>query len=272
MCPACGRFYQGLAEGDAGGLASWTRPARFVAHCLLLETDEGLVLVDTGLGTQDLANPRRLGGLFTGLLRPRLEPEETALAQVRALGFSPADVRHVVVTHLDLDHAGGLSDFPDAQVHVFHREHAAAMAPTWRERERYCQAQWAHGPRWVLHEVDGERWHGFERVRPVPGLGDEVLMVPLHGHTRGHCAIAVKADDGWLVHAGDAYFFHGEMAPERRCPPGLRMFQSIVEMQRGARLANQARLRALANGPEAAGGGIRVFCAHDPVEFERFAR
>jgi glyoxylase-like metal-dependent hydrolase (beta-lactamase superfamily II) len=267
MCPHCERFYQGRIDGRPGGLEAWMRPARFVAHCLLLETNDGLVLVDTGLGTADLANPKRLGGVFNVALRPRLSPDETALAQVRAKGFSPADVRHIVVTHLDLDHAGGLADFPHAQVHVFHREHDAATAPTWRERMRYLGAQWAHGPRWVRHEVDGERWHGFERVRAIPGLGDDVLMIPLHGHTRGHCGVAVKGDDGWLLHAGDAYFFHGEMEPERPCPAGLRMFQTIVEMRRGERLRNQQRLRELANGSS----DVRVFCAHDPVEFERFA-
>lgn len=270
MCPACERFYQGRVDGAPGGLAAWTRPARFVAHCLLVESNDGLVLVDTGLGTHDLADPRRLGGVFNVALRPRLAPEETAIARVRALGFSPADVRHIVVTHLDLDHAGGLADFPHAQVHVFHREHDAAMAPLLRERMRYLAAQWAHGPRWVRHEVDGGRWHGFERARPVPGLGDELLMIPLHGHTRGHCAIAVKAEGGWLLHAGDAYFFHGEMETVRRCPPGLRLFQTLVEMQRGARLANQQRLRELAHAPDRP-EGLRVFCAHDPAEFARFS-
>lgn len=272
MCPACQRFLQGPQAGDAGMFDAWVRPARFVAHCLLLETNEGLVLVDTGLGLRDIAQPRSLGGLFTGLLRPVLDPSETAVEQVRARGWRPEDVRHIVLTHLDLDHAGGLADFPHAQVHVFHREHDAAMAPTWRETSRYLSAQWAHGPQWVRHEPDGERWHGFERVRAVPGLGDDVLMIPLHGHTRGHCAIAVRADEGWLVHAGDAYFFHGEMEGERRCPTGLRLFQTIVEMDRGARLANQGRLRELVHATRGTGEApIRAFCAHDPVEFERFA-
>jgi glyoxylase-like metal-dependent hydrolase (beta-lactamase superfamily II) len=58
---------------------------------------------------------------------------ETAYMQIKELGFNPQDVRHILVTHLDLDHAGGLSDFPEAKVHIFAPEFEAAMNPNWRE-------------------------------------------------------------------------------------------------------------------------------------------
>ena len=46
--------------------------ARMVCHCLLIETPrEGLILVDTGLGTGDLANKQRLGAAFLAVTRPR---------------------------------------------------------------------------------------------------------------------------------------------------------------------------------------------------------
>lgn len=32
-----------------------------------------------------------------------------------------------------------------------------------------------------------------------------VFLVPLEGHSRGHCGVAVKIKDGWLFHCGDAY-------------------------------------------------------------------
>jgi glyoxylase-like metal-dependent hydrolase (beta-lactamase superfamily II) len=44
------------------------------------------------------------------------------LEQVKQLGFSPRDVRHIVLTHLDSDHAGGLENFPEAHVHVLEAE------------------------------------------------------------------------------------------------------------------------------------------------------
>ncbi|MBV9756858.1 MAG: MBL fold metallo-hydrolase, partial [Alphaproteobacteria bacterium] len=115
MCPMGGR----LLDGKTAGLG----PAHLVCHCLLIETDAGLVLVDTGFGMQDVQNPRaRLPRFFTNLNNIRFDPQDTALARVKALGFRPLDVRHVVLTHLDFDHAGGISDFPLATVHVFATE------------------------------------------------------------------------------------------------------------------------------------------------------
>ena len=239
-----------------------------VCHCLLIETDQGLVLVDTGIGSADIAAPRqRLGRGFVAAVRPTLTPAETARSQVEAAGFAAEDVRHILVTHLDLDHAGGLADFPDARVHVLADEQTAAMTRAhWKERERYKAAQWAHDPEWHTYRPDGEAWFGFDCVRELDGLPPEILMVPLAGHSRGHAGIAVQGPNGWLLHAGDAYFYHGEMQAAPCCPRGLRAFQSLVALDNDRRKANQSRLRELANDADA---GVRVFCAHDPWEFER---
>jgi glyoxylase-like metal-dependent hydrolase (beta-lactamase superfamily II) len=166
-----------------------------------------------------------------------------------------------VLTHLDLDHAGGLPDFPQARVHLHRAELAAALTPRLRERQRYVSAQWAHGPYWQPHDADGEDWHGFSSVRAV---GDDVLLVPLAGHTRGHSGVAVRRPSGgWFLHAGDAYFFHGDKDRPRTCPPGLRTFQALMQVDRAARLANLERLQEL----HATRDDVAVFSAHDRVEY-----
>lgn len=266
MCPHGKR----LINGHGGLLEA----AEMCCHCLLIESADGLVLVDAGLGTGDIRNPAQLGLGFAAVTRPRLLLEETALHQVQALGFKPADLRHIVVTHLDLDHAGGLSDFPEAQVHVFKPEHHAAMErATLAEKGRYRPAQFAHRPKWVLHEIKGEQWNGFDSIRALPGSRDEILLVPLTGHTRGHCGVAVNAagagGSGWMMHCGDAYFYRDEVNPQHPyCTPGLRLFQNIVQIDGAQRRANQARLRELV---AARGKDVELFCAHDPVELARYA-
>lgn len=51
------------------------------------------------------------------------------------------------------------------------------------------------------------------------------------------------------------------------CTPGLRLYQRMMEKDRGARLQNQQRLRELCvTHPE-----VRVCCAHDPREFEHLS-
>ncbi len=237
-------------------------------HCPLIEGEDGLVLVDTGLGVEDCAEPRRLGPLFRLLTRPRLEVAETALRRVADLGFRVDDVRHIVPTHLDLDHAGGLADFPAATVHVHASELKAAKNPTWRERMRYRPSQLADVASWAPVEVDGEVWFGFSSVRALPRARDDVLLIPLPGHSRGHCGVAVRAETGWLLHCGDAYFHHSEVAPEGAVTPvGIRAFESLVNFDKAARLANLKRLRELAKEH---GDEVRLVSSHDPAELAAF--
>lgn len=239
-------------------------------HCLLIETPaSGLVLVDTGLGSVDYAKPTaRLGyGFVYGYARPRRDPSLAAVAQIRALGYRAEDVRHIVLTHMDLDHVGGLSDFPGAEVHLHAAELEAAMARRgFKARNRYMPAMWAHGPRFRPYAETGEPWFGFEAVRQLHGLPEELLLVPLFGHTRGHSGVAVDGGDGdgWMLHAGDAYFDPREVKqPRRQCAPKLALFQALVQTDRRSRLYNQDRLRRLcAEHPE-----VRVFSAHNPFEY-----
>ncbi|MWA05429.1 MBL fold metallo-hydrolase [Actinomadura sp. LD22] len=260
--PVAGRLVSGAA-----------RPlvfARQVCHCLLLETDDGLVLVDTGFGLGDTARPERLSRTFRFYSRPALDPDETAARHVERLGYAVGDVRHIVLTHLDVDHAGGLLDFPNAKVHLSAAELEAARRPlTAQERFRYHAAQWAHGPDWVPHSTAGDTWFGFSAVRDLPGLPPSILLVPLAGHTRGHLGVAIDTgrEDGsrrWLVHAGDAYFNHRHMEREPSSPPFLTVFQSLLQADRTTRVHNLKRLNELALNSEA-----DIFCAHDEFELDR---
>ena len=259
------------AERLVGGRGKVFGRGHLVCHCLLVETkDSGLVLVDTGFGTADVAHPERFQRMFRWLGAPVFDGEETAVAHVRRLGYKPSDVRHIVMTHLDLDHSGGLEDFPKARVHVHALEHRAAMArKSSADRRRYLPAHFAHGPDFATYQDAGATWFGFAAVRPLEGLGDAFALVPLAGHTRGHSGVVVRKADGWLLHAGDMYYFQDELLAEPQCPIGLRVFQGVMQAQRSVRLGNLARLRQLAveHGDE-----VEIFCAHDPADFHRQAK
>lgn len=261
MCPLCDRLMN-----DQQG--SWTQPGHLVCHCLLVETNHGLVLVDTGMGLEDIANPtRRFGRAQPAIFRPTFSVDEAAITQVRGLGFDPRDVQHIITTHLDPDHAGGLSDFPWAKVHVMQSELDQVIKPTLTDRMRFSAAQFEHRPDWATHAEDGEDWFGFQRIRPVPGIDVDILMIPLIGHTRGHVGVAVQQGGRWLLHCGDAYYHASQVTETPQMPAGLRMFERTIAANPKARARNLERLRQLAlSQPDT----VDLFCAHDPTELARY--
>ncbi|WP_433224200.1 MBL fold metallo-hydrolase [Microtetraspora malaysiensis] len=243
-------------------------PMPIVCHALLVETDDaGLVLVETGLGLDDVRRPEEsLAADWVALTEPLLDPDETAVRQIVRLGHDPADVRDIVVTHLDVDHSGGLPDFPQARVHVVEAEYRAALAEA--PSRRYRPAHWAHDPHWITYGSDGgQDWFGFPGARPLEGLPPEILLVPLGGHSAGHAGVAVRHDDQWLLHAGDAYFYHRELDGDTpHGHPLMDIVQHESQVDRVGRLDTQARLRALVREH---GDEVTVVSAHDPWEFDR---
>jgi glyoxylase-like metal-dependent hydrolase (beta-lactamase superfamily II) len=252
MCPVAAFLFGG-------------RGAKMVAHCLVIETErDGLILVDTGFGTRDIEGKTKLSLAFRKLAGPVLSTEETAAYQVRGLGYAPEDVRHIVITHLDVDHAGGLSDFPRAKVHLHAREHAAAMArASTKERERYYAAHWAHGPAWEVYSEDGDTWRGLPAVTKLRGVDADIGLLPMHGHTRGHSAVIAKTGDArWLVHAGDAYFHRNAIEGSDAQPTGFSIFERAMQMDGAKRRASVAALRQLCASYQ----DLDMFCAHDERE------
>jgi glyoxylase-like metal-dependent hydrolase (beta-lactamase superfamily II) len=149
------------------------------------------------------------------------------------------------------------------------RDYALAQK-TWLDRQRFRPQQWGTQPNWTVYaDPAGERWYGFNAVRQLDGLPPEILLVPLPGHTYGHAGVAVRHDTRWLLLTGDAYFFHREMDYEDPwCTPGLRMYQTMMEKDRGQRLHNQQRLRELRRKHRSE---VQLFCSHDPLEYEQLS-
>ncbi|MFT8243007.1 MBL fold metallo-hydrolase [Roseomonas sp. BN140053] len=247
-----------LWDGNTPGLG----PAHLACRCLLAETEAGLVLVDTGFGMGDVNRPvPRISRPFLYADRPSLEADQTALSRIRQLGLDPRDVRHIVMTHLDFDHAGGISDFPRAAVHV----HAAEAAAARERRGTIGQLRWR--PQQLTspmreYATGTESWFGLPAIGGLHGLPPSFRLVPLPGHTPGHCGVAIDTGQGWVLHAGDAVFMHSELDEDPRCPPLSRAYQDVMESDRAARLTTQAQLRRLKREH---GDEVTILCTHDPV-------
>ncbi|MEV4603867.1 MBL fold metallo-hydrolase [Amycolatopsis sp. NPDC049253] len=252
---------------NCGTMRPWATPGGVVCHVLLVETPGCLVLVDSGLGLEDAEDPARRFGPARFSLRPAFDKAEAAVTQVTRLGFDPHDVRHVVLTHFDADHTGGLADFPWAQVHLTAAERFAALHPKGVvERGRYLAAQRAHGPNLVAHTpAETETWLDFAGAEELTGIAPGIVLIPLPGHSRGHAAIAVDAGDHWVLHAGDAFYRRGQL-DGTGAPTALTALERLVAHDWKQVKANHHRLGELAR---AATPGLLLVNAHDPELLHR---
>ena len=238
-----------------------------VCHVLLVETGNGLVLIDTGFGPKDCDEPASRVGPSRYLIRPVLNREEAAVHQVERLGFRRDDVRHIVITHFDGDHIGGICDFPEAQIHITGAEALGALrAPSRGEQFRFRPVLWAHGPKIVEHTPDGEKWRGFAAAKQLDEISPGIALISLPGHTRGHACVAVDAGHRWVLHCGDAFFHHGTVDGTASMPRALAAFESVTAFDRKMMRDNHARLVELYHRREP---DMFMVCSHDRTLYEQ---
>jgi glyoxylase-like metal-dependent hydrolase (beta-lactamase superfamily II) len=235
-----------------------------VCHCLLIETNEGLVLVDTGLGVQDVRKHDRLRStfIFQQLAKPKLDIEETAFMQIIRRGFNPKDVRHILATHFDQDHIGGIADFPEATIHVLEEEWNAATAPAPLFRRRYYDVLWKENKKIETYRTQGDRWHGFLRVQELNGIDPRIKFVALPGHTKGHAGVFIDGTTEFFF-VGDSFLQEIQLKGETPLP--LKVYDQAINDDPRVAQETLRKLKSLsAQRPE-----MKIFCSHDQKQFNR---
>jgi glyoxylase-like metal-dependent hydrolase (beta-lactamase superfamily II) len=233
-----------------------------------VETSEGLILVDSGMGCRDYSDPSRLMRIFIYMMGIPRNMEETAAHQVQDLGYQISDVQHIVLTHLHLDHAGGLPDFPQAKVHIYQTEYEAGMRPRTLIERAYDPSHFSHGPDWVVHGDEEMDWYGFKSLPIIQGLRPEIRLVPLPGHTRGHCGVVIATEKGWLLQCGDAASPYHAASDLHELNPS-RYALGIVPQWFVYRFLgpHTPRIRELLQIHE---GEIEAISSHDLYSFEKY--
>lgn len=237
-------------------------PGGLVCHVLLIETANGLALIDSGLGTSYGRAPGDTFGPSRFYVRPDYDEAQTAVRQVRALGYDPKDVRDIVLTHFDADHVGGVADFPWARVHLTADEADAALAPrTFVEKSRYLPANHEPLPNLVRHDpARGDRWRGFAAATELTQIGDGIVLLALPGHSRGHAAVAVETGDRTILHVGDSFYHPGQI-DGGHAPRALTLMERVIAYDWPQVRENHARLAELWS---AADPDLVLVNAHDP--------
>jgi len=171
-----------------------------------IEHDEGIILVDTGetARVHERGYHPRWHPFYRRASRFSVHPDEEIGPQLRALGIAPRDVRHVVLTHLHTDHAGGLLHVTGGRTWVARGELDRAGGIGGRV-QGYLPHRW---PKWWQPEcirLDRRQPFGpFEETMPLTRRGD-VLIVPTPGHTPHHVSVIVAGDPAIML-AGDTSY------------------------------------------------------------------
>ena len=182
----------------------------------LLDTSSGWILLDAGLNPANGRNPARMQGKFwsQGMTAPVIRDAHLVDTQLKAIGVSYEDIRHVILSHMHYDHCGCLGELTHARISVQRREyeHAFSADPGIAYfREEYDSP----GLQWDLRDGD---WAA------LPGLE----LIDTRGHTQGHqSAIVELPETGTVIlpfDAGDLQEnFDEEIAPGETCDEAAAM-------------------------------------------------
>ncbi|SDI30353.1 MBL fold metallo-hydrolase [Chryseobacterium jejuense] len=232
-----------------------------IGHCLLIEEDDNLLLIDTGVGIKDVEHPNeRIGNELIELAGFQFDMEVTAFHQIRKLGLNPTHVKDCILSHLDADHTGGLADFPDATVHVSAEE----LINFYSDNPRYIESHLDHNPSIKEYGIADEQWFGFEARKVNTSLKTPIYLIPLFGHTLGHCGIALEWEEKWFFYIGDAYYLRAELEDKQN--PAGQLAEARAD-DNTKRLESMEKIKTLMQEhPE-----VEVFGYHDREEFTKYS-
>ena len=169
-----------------------------------IEHPDGVIVVDTGQGVHLLETSRSYHPFHRWEVAFRIESEEEIGPQLRTLGIEPRDVKKVVLTHLHMDHDGGLAHFPNSEILVSSNELRTASG--WAGRVRgYLPNRW---PSWfdpAPLDLTAGPFGPFALSQRLTRVGD-IIAVATPGHTADHISILVQDDDTTFVLAGDTSY------------------------------------------------------------------
>ena len=185
---------------------------RFPIIAFLVEhPGAGAILIDTGLHPSVAVDKKQNLGRLMATTTARsweMEPDQAIPDQLRAMGKQASDVKLVVMTHLHLDHASGISQFPDATFVISRQEWDKANEPR-AITNGYVSSHFDHAFDYRLIDFDRRDVDSFASFgRSVDLLGDGSVRVAFTpGHTMGHMSAVLRGQgDREVLVVGDAAY------------------------------------------------------------------
>lgn len=194
---------------------------------LLRHPSAGAILVDTGLHPSIATDGQEnFGRLAARAGNPTLAPGADVPAQLRARGLDPGEIPVVVMTHLHIDHASAISEFPQSTFVVSEVEWKAATAGPRPLLNGYRRRQFDYA--FDYRTVDFDRggidsYASFGRSFDLFGDGS-VRLAYTPGHSAGHTSVIARLRERDFVIGGDATYTEAQL--EGSAPLSPRPFDA----------------------------------------------
>jgi N-acyl homoserine lactone hydrolase len=193
-------------------------PAFLVRH-----PSAGAILVDTGLHPSIATDggDENFGTVAKRFGKPQLQAGEDVPAQLRERGLGPGEVPIVVMTHLHVDHASAISEFPQSTFVVSEPEWRAAAHGSAPLLNAYRRAHFDYA--FDYRTVDFDRagidsYASFGRAFDLFGDGS-IHLAFTPGHTAGHMSVICRLKQHDFVIGGDAMYVRGQLDGSTPPPP-----------------------------------------------------
>ncbi len=172
----------------------------------LIEHPQGKTLIDTGWDNAIREDARSYEGFCNYFASPGTLPDgEGIVDQLARYGLRTDDLDYCLLTHLDIDHAGGIDEVRMVKHVMCSRAEWSAAQKT---NPRYLKRLWKN----VHMETFPDQEYDF--------FGDGTLRaIPMHGHSAGMTAFRIGYPDHYVLIAGDAGY--GRASWERQVLPGV---------------------------------------------------
>lgn len=167
---------------------------------LLIDHPDGLVMFDTGNAFEVVHNKEEHWGDVVAAYDPVMTEDQWCVNAIQKVGYKPEDVKFVVLSHLHLDHAGGVGHFPNAKYIVQRDEMHFAYVPDFYMKGAYIRKDFDKQVDWML--LNGWRDDKFDL------FGDQSIVIYFTpGHTPGHQSILVNLpNSGPMFFAADSCY------------------------------------------------------------------
>lgn len=171
--------------------------------CFLVQTPDGKnILFDTGWHSEVREHRWRDLAPVNLCDTPILPKGQCVNERLAALGLAPEDLDYVVLSHMHIDHAGGMRDVKGAK-------HFVASTPEYKAARRggltaYRRRHW-RGLKVETYDFDKTGFGPKNKYYDLLGDGS-VLMVWMPGHTPGANAMVIRHDGKELILIGDSAY------------------------------------------------------------------